>query len=79
MAEFHGKGTFTKINGGVFRRMKKVCLNITGYNKFRKIIKKYRRGEQLIMGKKNGKKKNHITKKKGDTFQEVPFKMGAGR
>ena len=52
--EFHGKGTFTRTNGErFFGEWKKSMLwNITGYNKYGRIIKKYRRGEQLIIGNK---------------------------
>ena len=49
--------------------------NITGYNKYGRIIKKYRRGEQLIIGKKDLKeKKNSLEKKEiGTLFREVPL------
>ena len=75
--EFHGKGTFTRTNGERFfgEWEKSMLWNITGYNKYGRIIKKYRRGEQLIFGKKDVKeKKNTLEKRKrGTLFREVPL------
>ena len=75
--EFHGKGTYTRTNGErFFGEWKKSMLwNITGYNKYGRIIKKYRRGEQLIIVNKDVKeKKNTLEKRKrGTLFREVPL------
>ena len=74
--EFHGNGTFTRTNGQRFfgEWKNSILWNITGYDKFGKIIKKYRRGVQLIIRKKDEEeKKTAVNKRKrGILYREVP-------
>ena len=75
--EFHGKGTFTRTNGqSFFGEWKSSMLwNITGYDKFGRIIKKYKRGEQVIILKKDEEEKKTAIQKrvKGMLYREVPL------
>ena len=49
--------------------------NITGYDKFGRIIKKYKRGVQVIIRKKNEEEKKTAVQKreKGILYREVPL------
>ena len=75
--EFHGKGTFTRTNGqrffGEWKNSK--LWNITGYEKFGRIFKKYRRGVQIIIRKKDEEEKETTLQKreKGILYREVPL------
>ena len=75
--EFHGKGTFTRTNGqSFFGEWRNTMLwNITGYNKFGSIIKKYRRGVQVTIRKKDEEEKKTTVQKrlKGILYREVPL------
>jgi len=75
--EFHGKGKFTRTNGQIFfGEWKNSWLwNINGYDKFGRIIKKYRKGEKLIIRKKDElEKKNALQKRgRGILYREVPL------
>lgn len=74
--EFHGRGTFTRTNGQWFTGewQHSVPWNIIGYNKFGKIIKKYRIGVQEFVRKKSVAEKKTAVKKrvKGVLYREVP-------
>ena len=74
--EFHGKGTFTRTNGQWFfgEWKNNMLWNINGYNKFGRIIKKYREGLQLIIGKKDKQEKEALAQKRvrGILYREVP-------
>ena len=75
--EFHGKGTFTRTNGQrFFGEWKSSMLwNITGYDKFGRIIKKYKRGAQVITRKKDEEEKKTALQKReiGVLYREVPL------
>jgi len=75
--EFHGKGTFIRTNGQRFLGEWKSSMlwNITGYDKFGRIIKKYKRGVQLIIRKKDEEEKKTAVQKKeiGILYREVPL------
>ena len=75
--EFHGKGKFTRTNGQrFFGEWKSSMLwNITGYDKFGRIIKKYKRGLQLIIRKKDEEEKKTALQKReiGVLYREVPL------
>ena len=75
--EFHGKGTFTRTNGQrFFGEWKSSMLwNITGYDKFGRIIKKYKRGVQVIIRKKDEEEKKTAVQKRerGILYREVPI------
>ena len=75
--EFHGKGTFTRTNGQRFfgEWKKSVLWNINGYDKYGRIIKKYRRGAKLVIGKKDELEKKKEFKKReiGILYREVPL------
>jgi len=75
--EFHGKGTFTRANGHrFFGEWKSSMLwNITGYDKFGKIIKSYKRGVQVIFRNKDEEEKETSVQKreKGILYREVPL------
>ena len=75
--EFHGKGAFTRTNGQRFLGEWKSSMlwNITGYDKFGRIIKKYRRGLQLIIRKKDEEQKRTVEQKRkiGVLYRVVPL------
>ena len=75
--EFHGKGKFTRTNGQrFFGEWKSSMLwNITGYDKFGRIIKKYKRGVQVIIRKKDEEEKKTAVQKRerGILYREVPL------
>ena len=75
--EFHGKGTFTRTNGQrFFGEWKNGMLwNIIGYDKFGRIIKKYRKGIELIFRKKDSEENKTAEQKRerGVLYREVPL------
>ena len=75
--EFHGKGTFSRTNGQrFFGEWKNSMLwNINGYDKFGRIIKKYRRGVKINTKKKDEEEKKISLQKRerGTLYREVPF------
>ncbi len=75
--KFHGQGTFTRTNGQKFTGEWKhnVFWNVIGYDKFGRIIKKYRRGVQLIIRKEDEEQKRTVEQKRkiGVLFREVPL------
>ena len=75
--EFHGKGKFTRTNGQrFFGEWKSSMLwNITGYDKFGRIIKKYKRGVKVIFSMKDEEEKVTAAQKRerGILYREVPL------
>ena len=75
--EFHGKSTFTMTNGQWFfgEWKSSILWNITGYDKFGRIIKKYKRGLQVILRKKDEEEKKAAVQKRerGILYREVPL------
>ena len=75
--EFHGKGIFIRKNGQrFFGEWKNSMLwNINGYDKFGRIIKKYKRGVNLKIGMGDEKKKKNVGQKRqiGILYREVPL------
>ncbi len=74
--EIHGKGTFIRTNGQRFfgEWKNSILWNITGYDKFGRIIKKYMRGVQVIIRKKDEEKKKTAVQKRerGILYRAVP-------
>ena len=75
--EFHGKGKFTRTNGQIFfgEWKKSLLWNINGYDKFGRIIKKYRRGKKFIIGKADelGRETALQKKRRGILYRVVPL------
>ena len=75
--EFHGKGAFTRTNGQRFLGEWKSSMlwNITGYDKFGRIIKKYKRGVKVIFSMKDEEEKVTAAQKRerGILYREVPL------
>jgi len=75
--EFHGKGTFNRNNGQKFfgEWRSSILWDITGYDKFGRIFKKYKRGVQVIIRKKDEDEKKTALQKRerGILYREVPF------
>ncbi len=74
--EYHGQGIFISESGQKFKGewQHSVPWNITGYDKFGKIIKKYRNGVQVFVRKKTVSAKKSVVKKRtrGILYREVP-------
>ena len=75
--EFHGKGAFIRTNGqSFFGEWKNSRLwNITGYNKFGRIIKKYSRGVKVIIRKKDEEERKTSLQKRerGILYRGAPL------
>jgi len=75
--EFHGKGTFIRTNWqrffGEWKNNK--LWNITGYDKFGRIIKKYKRGVKVVILRKDEEEKKTAVQKRerGILYREVPL------